>query len=452
MSVIPFFIVTLTHATWEEALECFKRLPAEAIPELRLDLYPEGDLEEMIHSLRRYCVVTLRRASEGGRWKGTEEERMERLVLAAQSRPAWIDLEWDAHIPDALRNQRSHIRLIRSVHVAPGVFDLEERLKELPEGDAYKWVGHAQQLSDNAKVKPALAWARDHGISLSAFFQGAKGVASRCMQCAWGGSFTYACPDNGPAAAPGQIPISSMRSWRLHKLNRSHGLCGVLGSPVLHSKGPAFHNQRFQAGFKDLIYLPLECESAPEAAESLKKLSILGASLTAPLKETLPPLLGLQGPLNTIWHRAPGEPWQSANTDSLAIGEAIRKLPAGPVLLLGDGGAAQTTLQVLEQQRRTCIQVSRHRLKIPVQIAHAAPVGVIQATTLGMNPEDPMPFPELLEAAKPTLKWAVEWIYKEDTAFAQWARTSGLMLVDGGTLFESQATAQSKSFIGGCGE
>ncbi len=77
---------------------------------------------------------------------------------------------------------------------------------------------------------------------------------------------------------------------------------------------------------------------------------------------------------------------------------------------------------------------------------------MIQATSLGMRPDDPMPFPELLEAAKPTLRWAVEWIYKEDTAFAKWAREGGLSLLEGAALFEGQALAQSKAFIQGCGE
>jgi 3-dehydroquinate dehydratase/shikimate dehydrogenase len=452
MSVIPFFIVTLTHPTWEEALEAVRHLPAEAIPELRLDLYPAGDPEEMIRGLRRYCVVTNRRAREGGRWEGSEEDRLARLVLAAESRPAWMDLEWDVAIPEALLHQRSHIRLIRSVHVARGVFDLEERLQELPPGEAYKWVGYAKELSDNARLKPSLAWAHDRGIPLSAFLMGPKGITSRCMQGAWGGSFTYACPDDGPAAAPGQVPISSMRAWRLHKLNRGHGLCGVFGSPVLHSRGPAFHNARFQSGFKDLLYLPMECGSAAEALAAMDSLPILGASLTAPLKETLPPLLGLQGPLNTLWRRAPGQPWQSANTDAIAIREALSRLAPGPVLLLGRGGVAHTTIQVLQEQRRTCLVVSRAEPRSPAEIEKLAPVGVIQATSLGMRPGDPAPFPELLEAAKPTLRWAVEWIYKEDTAFAKWARAGGLTLVEGGTLFEGQAMAQSKAFISGCGE
>lgn len=452
MTALPFYIVTLTHSTWDEALESVKHLPPEAMPELRLDLFPDGDPEEMIRALRRYCIVTIRRPSEGGRWEGSEEDRLARLAVVAASRPAWIDLEWDVEIPQALLNQRSHIRLLRSVHVRPGVFDLDERIQALPPGEAYKWVGYAKVLPDNARLKPALAWAHDHGIPFTAFLMGPKGVASRCLQGLWGGSFTYAAPDDGPPAAPGQVPISSMKAWRLHKLNRFFGICGVLGSPVLHSKGPAFHNPRFQAGFKDLVYLPLECGTAEEALAALETLPILGASLTAPLKETLPPLLGLKGPLNTLWRRTPHDPWQCANTDAIAIGETVSRLAPGPVLLLGHGGVANTTLKVLEAQKRRWLQVSLDHPSTPDEITKAAPVGVVQATSLGMKPEDPMPFPALLEAAKPTLRWAVEWIYKEDTAFAQWTREAGLTLVEGGALFEGQALAQSKAFIGGCGE
>jgi 3-dehydroquinate dehydratase/shikimate dehydrogenase len=452
MTLPPFYIVPLTHPTWDEARESARRLPPEAMPELRLDLFPDLEPEEMIRGLQRACLVTNRRADEGGRWAGSEEARIARLSAAADCRPAWIDLEWDLDIPEAIRRHRSHLRLLRSVHVPPGVFDLEARLAALPDGEAYKWVGHADRLSDNGRLKPALAWARDRGIMLSAFLMGSKGIVSRCMQAAWGGAFTYAAPDDGPAAAPGQVPVSTMRAWRLHKLHPHFGICGVLGSPVLHSRGPAFHNPRFQATFKDLVYLPMDCGTAEEALEALDALPVLGASLTAPLKETLPPLLGLQGPLNTLWRRVPDHPWQGANTDAVALRESLPKLAPGPVLLLGRGGVAHTTLQVLQEQGRPWILASRAEPGSPAGIARFAPVGVIQATSLGMRTGDPLPFPELLEAARPTLDWAVEWIYKEDTAFARWAREAGLALVEGGTLFEGQALAQAKVFIEGCGE
>jgi shikimate 5-dehydrogenase len=84
-------------------------------------------------------------------------------------------------------------------------------------------------------------------------------------------------------------------------------------------------------------------------------------------------------------------------------------------------------------------------------VAALAPVGIIQATSLGMSAADPVPFPELLAGAGKSLRWAMEWIYKEDTAFTLWAREAGLEVVEGATLFEAQAEAQSRRFIEGCG-
>ncbi len=449
MSALPFYLVPLTHPTWEEALACGKRLGDDALPELRLDLFPDEDPERMVRDLKGRCLVTCRRASEYGRFDGTESERQARLQNALEGRPQWLDWEWDLDIPGWLEAHLMHLRLIRSVHVQPGVFDLEDRLQALPRGDAYKWVGHATRLGDNGLIRRVLGWAADHRIPLSAFLMGPKGIPGRAMQAAWGGAFTYAAPNDGPPAAPGQLNLSTMRSLRCSKLHRDFGLCGVIGSPVLHSKGPAFHNPRFQRAFKDLLYLPLDAADATEAVEAMAELGLLGVSITAPLKESLPEALGLKGPLNTLWRRSPEADWHSANTDALALEEALRALPAGPVLLLGSGGVANASRAVIERLGRPVVQASRRTPVEPADLGSV--VGVIQGTALGMQPGDPLPFPELLEAMLPTLRWAVEWVYKEDTAFAAWALESGLTLVDGASLFQAQAEAQSQRFIEGCG-
>lgn len=447
----PFYFVTLTHPAWEDALACARRLPPEALAEIRLDLHPREDPEEMIRALGRRCLVTCRRREDGGAWEGDEASRLERLALAAKSRPLWLDLEWDLEIPPGIAECRSRIHLLRSVHVPEGVFDLDRRIQALPEGDAFKWVGRAARLADNARLKPALAWARDREVFLTAFLMGPKGLPSRCMQAAWGGCTAYAAPDDAGAAAPGQLPLSRMMEWRCHKLHRDFELCGVLGEPVLHSRGPAFHNAAFRAAFKDLLYLPLPCSDPEEALEALEALPVLGASLTSPLKERLPALLGLPGPLNTLYRRNAASPWSFANTDGAALLEALAGLPPGPVLVLGDGGVAATTLEAVSGSGRPVLQASRRKPRAPAEVAAFAPKGVVQATKLGMEPGDPAPFPDLLEAARESAAWAVEWVYKERTAFSDWARASGLRLVPGDALFEGQARAQSGLFVRGCG-
>jgi 3-dehydroquinate dehydratase/shikimate dehydrogenase len=451
MAVPPRYFVPLTHPLWAEALAYARKLPPEAMAELRLDLFPEEEPEAMVQALGRRCLVSCRRADGGGAWAGDEAGRLERLLRAARSRPAWVDLEWDLELPPGLAECLSHTRLLRSVQVRPGVFDLDQRLQQLPRGDAFAWVGHAGSLTDNARLRAPLAWARDRELALSAFLMGPKGLVSRCLQAAWGGSFTFAQPDDAGPLAPGQLALGRMLGWRCHKLHPGFRLCGLLGQPALHSLGPAYHNLRFQRAFKDLLYLPLECGDPGEALAALEALELVGASLTAPLKLSLPALLGLAGPLNTLWRRRPGEPWQGGNTDAIALDRALDGLEPGPVLLLGAGGVAATTLRVLQDRGWPCLQGSRRDPLTAEAVRGFQPVGVVQATRLGMEPLDPAPFPELLAAAEASARWGVEWIYKEDTAFAGWVRDGGRRLVAGAALFEAQAALQSAAFIRECG-
>ena len=109
MTAPPFYFVTLSQSSWEEARLCACGLPPEALPELRLDLFPQEDPEAMIRALGRRCLVTCRRASEGGAWGGDEASRLELLIMAARSRPAWVDLEWDLAIPEGLRSKRGNL-------------------------------------------------------------------------------------------------------------------------------------------------------------------------------------------------------------------------------------------------------------------------------------------------------------------------------------------------------
>ncbi len=450
MPALPFYIVTLSHPDWEKSLELAKRLPREALPELRLDCYPDLDPAQAVSQLKGRCLVSCRRVSEHGRFEGSEAARIQHLLSSLEARPQFLDLEWDLKVPQAIQGHRTHVRLLRSVHVESGIFDLEARLQNLPEGDAYKWVGIANRLSDNARIKRALAWAWDHQIALSAFLMGPKGEMSRCMQHAWGGSFTYAAPSDAPAAASGQLPLHDMCAWRCHKLTHTYGLCAVAGSPLRQSQSPAFHNQAFQAAFKDLFYTRLESEDPEEVLEALEALSIQGLSITSPLKERLSQRLGIPGPINTLWRTRLDAPWQWANTDLDALSECLEACPtlkkSDRVLVLGSGGVAQTSCQCLERLGLEWMQCSRRAPLSPDQIREFSPSGIIQATRLGMAEQDPLPFPEALQAAQNTLKWAVEWVARPSD-FLAWAQALGLHCIDGSRLFQAQARLQSTRFL-----
>ncbi len=446
MFPLPSFILTLSHPVREDALACARALPAEVLPELRLDLFRGADPASITRDLGGRCVVTARRVSELGLWPDDDEAgRLAALRAAVEAGAAWVDLEWELPIPAWLAARRGQVGLLRSVHVAPGVFDGLARLQSLPEGDAFKWVGHADSLRDLAHAKTFCEAAASKGLVAAGFLMGPKGIASRCLQRAWGCAFTYAAPEDRLPAAPGQLSLATLRAWGVHRAGPRTKVFAVAGEPVLHSRSPAFHNRRFAEAGVDALYLPLESPDPDEVLTAAGILHAQGLSLTAPLKESLPPRLGLNGPLNTLWRE--GGAWQGANTDAEALEAVLRGLPAGPVLVLGSGGVAATSLAVAERQGRKARAASRQAPLTAAEVSAFAPVGVIQATSLGMSAGDPAPFPELLEAARPGLAWAVEWIYKERTAFAAWARASGLHLVEGAALFEAQAEAQSRRFL-----
>ena len=448
MSIKPFYFVTLTHSNWDEAVAFANGLPPEATVELRLDLFPNKDPKEMVIALNRRCLVSCRKFEDGGKWHGTEAERLKHLSRSIQGQPDWVDLEWNLSIPPVFDKYTNRTNLLRSVHVGNGVFDLEQRLHNLPKGDAFKWVGKATSLLDNLKLKKPLRLAKNLGLIVSAFLLGPKGIVSRCMQAAWGGSFTYAHPDNAQPIAPGQVALCNMMLWNCHNLHADYQLCGVIGHPVLHSLGPNYHNLRFQKLSNRTLYLPLECHDPIEARNAIESLGLIGVSITAPLKESLPAQLGLKGPMNTLWRKKHEKFWQGTNTDYLALDSILNGLAAGPVLVLGDGGVAKTTKQVVLHRGWPCLLYSR-RNQIPLDfIYNFKPVGLVQATCLGMYCNDPMPFPDVIANTRSTIQWGVEWVYREDTAFAKWIRNHGCDLVPGIKLFALQASKQSDIFVG----
>jgi shikimate dehydrogenase len=139
----------------------------------------------------------------------------------------------------------------------------------------------------------------------------------------------------------------------------------VLGRPIGHSLSPVLHRAAYAALGLDWEYRALEC-SVAELPATLARLAAdhAGASLTMPLKLAavslvgrLEPPAGEIGAVNTVlFEGVPAQRWRGANTDvagvrcaldELGRRSGVDRLPAGPVLILGAGGAARAALGAL---------------------------------------------------------------------------------------------------------
>jgi shikimate dehydrogenase len=141
-------------------------------------------------------------------------------------------------------------------------------------------------------------------------------------------------------------------------------LAGVMGWPVSHSRSPVLHGHWLARHHIDGAYVPLAVapESFADALTALPKLGFRGTNITVPHKQSALALLSeigtvdetarRIGAVNTVVVGDDGK-MHGTNTDAFGFMENIAdqapdwQAAAGPVVVLGAGGAARAILVAL---------------------------------------------------------------------------------------------------------
>lgn len=142
------------------------------------------------------------------------------------------------------------------------------------------------------------------------------------------------------------------------------GLAGVMGWPVSHSRSPALHNHwiRHYGLNGAYVLLPVEPGLLPDAVRGLRALGFAGCNLTIPHKvaamqlvDRVDPLARRIGAINTIVVEKDGS-LSGHNHDAFGFIQSLRdeqpgwRADAGPVTVLGAGGAARAVIVSLAEQ------------------------------------------------------------------------------------------------------
>jgi len=230
--------------------------------------------------------------------------------------------------------------------------------------------------------------------------------------------------------------LSDLRAWK-----RSAPSFAVLGKPIAHSLSPKMHNAVFsKLGEKkfgdgklgDCAYFRFEIapEELAEALPIFAEKNFLGLNLTIPHKVSVLPLLKKisddatrTGAANTLSLAKNGKDWNGENTDgkgfSLAVKSQLgRELSGANIVLLGAGGAARAIATTALSENCASLTVanrSRERAETLVEdLRKNFPSAkifvrgeflpeeknplpqnalVVNATPLGLKPNDPSPIP-----------------------------------------------------------
>jgi shikimate dehydrogenase len=235
---------------------------------------------------------------------------------------------------------------------------------------------------------------------------------------------------------------------------------GLLGWPVEHSLSPAMHNAAFRHLDMDYCYVtfPVRPDLLGDAVKGIKGLGLGGANVTVPHKENVMPFLDeiseeaeFIGAVNTI--KNDNGKLTGYNTDGRgfmqSLSEAGIDVRNKNILIVGAGGAsraigyylckeaASVCLFDVDANKAGSLKERLNKLKGNVSLSVADAIKskeffsgidvVINATPLGLKPDDPMPLDMALIESRHIV---CDLIYKE-TPFLRGAAKKGCKTMDG---------------------
>ena len=194
-----------------------KALKKSDYAEIRFDflnpnLVPDA-LQQIKKDLRK-CVCTLRPVSEGGKFSGSEKNRISIIKLIAEYNPFLLDVELNTLSKN--KNLRRYLKntgtdILVSWHnfkQTPSNSALKKKLTQMKKiSNNIKIVTMAKSINDATRV---LSLYKNNNTKLIAFSMGNYGRISRILCLFLGSPYTYA--SLGKPVAPGQFSVDEVKS------------------------------------------------------------------------------------------------------------------------------------------------------------------------------------------------------------------------------------------------
>jgi 3-dehydroquinate dehydratase / shikimate dehydrogenase len=446
--------------------------------ELRLDFLAKApDFKRLLEKRACPMIATFRRPEDGGRWSGTEDERLTLMRQAIVAGFDYIDIEVD--IADRIPRFGAVKRII-SYHNLREVPDRLELIYEQmceEDADIVKIAVTAQQTSDNVRVLKLLKNPRKPTV---AFCMGDIGTCSRLLGLRMGMPYTYGAFNRERQIAPGILAFQDLQKiYQIEKITPETKVFGVVGDPVSHSFSPLIHNAAMRRVGLNAIYLPFRVPRGDLGpfVTTFRDFQVQGYSVTIPHKEAAAKLalekdaaVETMAAANTLLTTAAG--FKAVNTDAQAALDSLRaNLPIGAdnriselahrfVLIMGAGGVARAIAHGLKREGTPVLITNRTEergQKLAAEIGcrfvdwaarhNTICDTLINCTSVGMHPNlDESPIHNSF--LKPGL-FVFDTIYTpETTMLIREARSRGCHVLTGVDMFVRQAGLQFKLFTG----
>ena len=195
-----------------------KALKKSDYAEIRLDFLNPDAIPEALQLIRkdlRVCVGTLRPIHEGGKFSGSEKNRISIIKLIAEYNPFLLDIEFNT-----LRKNKVLQRYLKSTGTdvlvswhsfkhTPNISVMQKKLTEMKKfSNNIKIVTMAKSINDGSRTLSL--YRNSKGVKLVAFSMGNFGKMSRLLCLLLGSPYTYV--SLGKPVAPGQFSVDEVKS------------------------------------------------------------------------------------------------------------------------------------------------------------------------------------------------------------------------------------------------
>jgi len=454
---------------------------------LRLDFLAKAiEVKRLAEVKQCPWIATLRRHTDGGRWSGSESERltvMRQMIVSGAFE--WVDLETD--VADQIKRFGSVKRIVsyHNLHETPT--DLQAIYERMlrQDADVLKLAVMATKPDDCRRI---LQLQRTAPKPTVAFCMGDLGFPTRLIGLKFGAPFIYAAFNKERGIAPGLPCLDDFRTtYPIRAIHADTAIYGLLGDPVSHSYSPILHNHLYRRLHVNALYLPFRVPAGQLSAaiQAYEQVPVQGYSVTIPHKEAavaaaaeLDDTVRLTGAANTLVRRPEGG-FRAFNTDYLAILDCLQahhervratagadeEVPAEAnqlfALVLGAGGVSRAVAYALARQgvhvtltSRTYERAAKLAAEVGCKVVDWAARHNVQpcnllvnGTPVGMHPntdESPVHHSFL----KPGMI-VFDTVYTpENTLLIQEARARECHVITGVELFVRQAARQIELFTG----
>jgi 3-dehydroquinate dehydratase/shikimate dehydrogenase len=449
--------------------------------ELRVDcLRREPDLKRLLGNRFTPVVFTIRRAADGGMWRGDEEKRRSILREAIALGVDYVDLEDD--VAGEIRRFGKTRRVVSHHNLKKTPEDLDEVVARCDEKDpdVVKVAATAGSITDAARI---LKLGRDAKFPTIAIAMGEVGRFTRVLNAKYGAPFSYVGFNPERVFATGMFYLNELKKdYFYNQIDADTEVYGVIGDPIGHSLSPAVHNAAFRALGLNKVLVPFQVPQGGLESffHDLEWIGVKGCSVTIPHKEDLIPLLQHKensvervGSCNTVAIDAEGVR-TGYNTDYRAAMESLEAVMGGEdadeavsplvdkqVLILGAGGVARSIVFGLarrgagvtivnrneERANKLAEEVGCRSANWGTRASQIADV-IVNCTPVGMHPNvDDTPLPP--GAFHRSGIVVFDTIYHpENTMMLKLARERGCVTLTGVDMFLRQAALQFKIYTG----